>query len=212
MSVRRLNVPGYEKYEGAGVFYGASVTDASTFTDRPVFVIGGANSAGQAAVMLSKTASSVTLVVRSESLGARMSQYLVDQIAAIDNVTVLTNTKVEQVTGDRQVESIHLTGPDGTTEVRDAVAIFIFVGAVPHSSFLTDTVAVNDAGFIYTGSDVQAFTKAWPAKRDPFHLETSVPGIFAAGDVRDGAIRRVANAVGEGSVAVTLVHQYLASE
>jgi thioredoxin reductase (NADPH) len=212
MSVRRLNVPGYKKYEGAGVYYGASVTDASTFTDKPVFVVGGANSAGQAAVMLSKSAKSVTVVARSESLEEGMSQYLIDQIASTDNIDVLTGTMVEEVTGHRQIEQIHFAKADGTKEVRDAVALFVFVGAVPHSSFITDIVAANKAGFIYTGSDVLAFSDAWPAKRDPYHLETSVPGIFAAGDVREGAIRRVANAVGEGSVAVTLVHQYLGSE
>jgi thioredoxin reductase (NADPH) len=212
MTVRRLNVPGYEEYEGAGVYYGAAATEAATYRDQPIYVIGGANSAGQAAVMFSKTSSTVTMVVRAASLGEKMSQYLVDQIGAIDNITVLTSTQVVEVTGEGRVEQIHLKNLEtGEVEARDAAALFVFVGAVPHSTFVSDLVAVNDKGFIYTGIDVAAFTDLWHLKRDPFHLETSVPGVFAAGDVREGAVRRVASAVGEGSVAVTFVHRYLAT-
>lgn len=210
MTVRKLNVPGYERFEGAGVYYGAAASEAATYRDRDVYVIGGANSAGQAAVMFSKTSSKVTLVVRAPRLEEKMSQYLVDQIAGIDNIEVLVETRVVEVKGDDTVESIVLErGPDGVREERDASALFIFVGAVPHSSFLEGVVAMNPKGFIYTGDDVTAFTSNWTLKRDPFALETSVPGIFAAGDVRDGAVRRVASAVGEGSVAVTFVHRYL---
>ncbi len=212
MTVRRLSVPGYERYEGAGVYYGAAATEAATFKDKPVFVIGGANSAGQAAVMFSKTSSSVTLVVRAESLEEKMSQYLIDQIAGIDNIEVLTATTVKQVTGDNKVEQIHLGRVDSDeVDVRDASALFVFVGAIPHSDCVSQLVATNDRGFIYTGEDVKVFTDAWRERRDPYHLETSVPGVFAAGDVREGAIRRVASAVGEGSVAVTFVHRYLAT-
>lgn len=212
MTVRRLDVPGYERYEGAGVYYGAAATEAATYKDHPVYVIGGANSAGQAAVMFSKTSSKVTMIVRGDSLEAKMSQYLVDQIAGIDNIEVLTSTQVVEVSGENKVEQIHLRNlTDDSEEVREAAALFIFVGAVPHSSFLGDLVATNDRGFIYTGADVVAFTDAWREKRDPFHLETSVPGVFAAGDVREGAVRRVASAVGEGSVSVSFVHRYLAT-
>ena len=209
MTVRKLSVPGYERFEGAGVYYGAAATEAATYKDRHVYVIGGANSAGQAAVMFSKTSSQVTMVVRAERLEEKMSQYLVDQIGAIDNIEVLLGTRVVEVRGDDTVESIVLEDrTTGDQEERPASALFIFVGAVPHTDFLADTVALNERGFVYTGRDVSAFAP-WPLSRDPFALETSVPGVFAAGDVREGAIRRVASAVGEGSVAVTFVHRYL---
>ena len=210
MTVRKLDVPGYARFEGAGVYYGAAATEASTYADRRVYVIGGANSAGQAAVMFSRTSSHVTMVVRSDFLEQKMSQYLVDQIAAIGNIDVLTGTRVLDVEGTATVESIRLQNiATGAEESRPASALFIFVGAIPHSSFLAGTVAMNDHGFIYTGVDVQERTDDWGLDRDPFPLETSAPGIFAAGDVREGAVRRVASAVGEGAVAVTLVHRYL---
>jgi len=210
MTVRKLDVPGYARFEGAGVYYGAAATEASTYEGRHVYVIGGANSAGQAAVMFSRTSSQVTMIVRSDSLEEKMSQYLVDQIAAIENIEVLTGTRVVDVAGSTSVESTTLQHlATGEEETRPASALFIFVGAVPHSSFLADTVAMNEHGFIYTGAEVTALTDDWTLDRDPFPLETSAPGVFAAGDVREGAVRRVASAVGEGAVAVTLVHRYL---
>ena len=210
MTMRKPDVPGYARFEGAGVYYGAAATEASTYEDRHIYVIGGANSAGQAAVMFSRTSSRVTMVVRSDSLKQKMSQYLVDQIAAIENIEVLTTTRVVDVTGSTTVESITLRNlTTGTEESRPASALFIFVGAVPHSSFLAGTVAMNEHGFIYTGADVTTLTDSWNLGRDPLPLETSAPGVFAAGDVREGAVRRVASAVGEGAVAVTLVHRYL---
>lgn len=210
MTVRRLHIPGYERFEGAGIYYGAAATEAATYRDKHVYVIGGANSAGQAAVMFSRTSSKVTLVVRSGDLGEKMSAYLVDQIRAIENIEVLTSRSVVEVTGADRVESIRLENLDsGAYETREASALFIFVGAVPHSDFLGDAVEQNEKGFIYTGPDVRSFTDAWPLDRDPLPLETSVPGVFAAGDVREGAVRRVASAVGEGSIAVSFVHRYL---
>jgi thioredoxin reductase (NADPH) len=210
MTVRRLNVPGYEQFEGAGIYYGAAATEAATYRDQHIYVIGGANSAGQAAVMFSKTSSMVTMIVRSGDLGEKMSAYLVDQIGAIDNIEVLTSTTVVEVTGSERVESIRLENRDsGDQETRDASALFIFVGAIPHSGFLGDAIRTNKKGFIYTGTDVRNFTDAWTLDRDPLPLETSVPGVFAAGDVREGAVRRVASAVGEGSIAVSFVHRYL---
>ncbi len=210
MTVRRLSVPGYEQFEGAGIYYGAAATEAATYRNQDIFVIGGANSAGQAAVMFAKTSSKVTMIVRSSDLSEKMSAYLVDQIAAIPNIEVLTATIVEEVTGTDRVSGIRLKNREtGEEEERQASAVFVFVGAVPHSSFLDDSIRRNDKGFIYTGADVLSFTDAWPLDRDPLPLETSVPGVFAAGDVREGAVRRVASAVGEGSVAVSFVHGYL---
>ncbi len=213
MTTRTLEVPGYERFTGAGVYYGAAITEAATYKDEPVFVIGGANSAGQGAMMFSRFASHVTMVVRAPSLEEKMSQYLVDQIRATPNIEVLTGTEVASVEGDKRIERIVLRSGDETTD-RPAAAVFIFVGAVPHTDFLQGVVALNPQGFVLTGPDLGDLgTKAggWPLERDPFLMETSVPGIFAAGDVRHGAVRRVASAVGQGSICISFVHQYLAT-
>ena len=211
MSLRKLKIPGYEKYEGAGVYYGAALSEAATYRDRPVFVIGGANSAGQAAMLFSKYASQVTMVVRGDSLEDKMSAYLIDQIDGTPNIDVLVNNQVVEVEGENGVESIRLKETKTEEEtVYEAAAIFIFVGAVPHSDFVEDLVAHNDQGFIYTGPDIGLAEDAvWTLERDPYPLETSVPGVFAAGDIRHGAVRRVASAVGTGAISVSMVHQYL---
>ena len=210
MTVRRLAVPGYERYEGAGVYYGAAASEVATYRDEDVFVVGGANSAGQAAMMFSKHCRHVTLVVRGPDLGARMSQYLIDQIAATANIEVLLETQIAEVGGGDRVEWITLRNTaDDSEERREASGIFVFVGAVPHTEAVAGVVERNPQGFILTGPDLAAGTARWELTRDPYLMETSVPGIFAAGDARHGVVRRVASAVGQGSVVVSMVHQYL---
>ena len=213
MRFKRLDVPGYDRFTGAGVYYGAAVTEALTYKGRHVFVVGGANSAGQGAMMFSRYASGVTMVVRGSSLEAQMSQYLVDQIRAQDNIEVLLRTVVAEARGNDRLDSVRLKSLDTEQEeVREADGIFIFAGAVPHTDFVEGVVRRDNHGFVLTGPDLLvdgALPSEWALERDPFILETSVPGIFAAGDVRHGAVRRVATAVGQGAVAISLIHRYL---
>jgi thioredoxin reductase (NADPH) len=213
VTVRELVVPGIEKLTGAGVYYGAALTEAANYRGQPVYVVGGANSAGQAAMFFSRFASQVTMVVRGSSLQKGMSQYLVNQIEATANIDVLTRTVVKEVHGLEQLVAITLSDVlSGEEQTVPAAAMFIFIGAVPHTELVAGLVARNSAGFILTGSDLMRDGRrpeGWTLKRDPYLLETSVPGIFAAGDVRQGAIRRVASAVGQGAIAVSFVHQYL---
>ncbi|CAN5808936.1 FAD-dependent oxidoreductase [soil metagenome] len=215
MTVKTIDAPGFKELKGRGVFYGATVTDAKDYTDGHVAVVGGANSAGQAAIKLAGHAASVTLIVRAPDLGLKMSRYLVDQIEATPNIHVLTESAVLDVEGEEHLTHVLITHRS-TEEVTliEASGIFVLIGAVPHSEFLQGVVALTPEGFVLTGPDVMIdgkFPPGWPLRRHPFFLETSVPGVFAAGDVRNGSIRRVAAAVGAGSAALTFIHEYLAT-
>jgi thioredoxin reductase (NADPH) len=213
VKVRELNVPGIAPLIGASVYYGAATSEAVHYKGRRVFVIGGANSAGQGAMFLSRFASEVTVVVRGDSLQKSMSQYLIDQIDGTENISVMVNTEVTAVDGTDHLKAITMKNNEtGATDTVPADAIFIFIGAVPYSDIVAGIVERDKAGFIYTGQDLirdGRRPKNWKPRRDPFLLETNVPGIFAAGDVCHGVIRRVASAVGQGAVAVSLVHKYL---
>lgn len=213
VTVRRLDAPGVDKVTGAGVYYGAAVTEAAHYQGEHVFVVGGANSAGQGAMFFSRYASRVTMLVRGPSLALEMSQYLIDQIGSTENIEVCTQTEVVEVHGEQRLEALTLRDNErGETRTVPAAALFIFIGAVPHTDMVASLVKCNNAGFILTGTEMfegDGKRSGWTLKRDPYLLETSVPGIFAAGDVRHGAVRRVASAVGQGAIAVTLVHQYL---
>ena len=193
---RRLPTPGLERLEGAGVFYGASRSDAQLSTGGDVFVVGGANSAGQAAVLLSRYAANVTLVVRGATLSATMSQYLQDEIEAADNIRVLLSTQVVGAEGDTELERLTLRHADGTETVEHADALFLLIGAAPRTEWLPKEIQRDDRGFLVTGSGERGY-------------ETTVPGVFAIGDVRAGSVKRVASAVGEGSVVIQQVHGYL---
>jgi thioredoxin reductase (NADPH) len=213
VTVRKLDVPGVEALTGAGIYYGAALTEAAHYRDGHIFVVGGANSAGQGAMFFSRYAKKVTMLVRGNSLGNSMSQYLIDQIAGTDNIEVLLRTEVVEAIGKDRLEAIKIADKNtGQTKVVPAAAMFLFIGAVPHSDLVAGLVERNQAGFILTGPDLTqngGGPKNWRLKRDPYLLETSVPGIFAAGDIRQGAVRRVASAVGQGAVAISMIHQYL---
>jgi thioredoxin reductase (NADPH) len=210
VSYRRMEAPGFSELTGAGVYYGAALTEARSCADQHVVVIGGANSAGQAAVYFSGYASRVSMLVRGDSLEKSMSQYLIEQIAELPNVEVRTNTQaVAAHGGDGRLRSIEIRGGDGAVTTEDADACFIFIGAAPRTDWLEGVLARDEKGFILAGLEVR--DQGWPLERDPYTLETSVPGVFVAGDVRSRSIKRVASAVGEGSMAVSLIHEYLAS-
>ena len=210
---RKLDVPGIERLTGAGIYYGAAMTEAFNCKDEDVFVIGGANSAGQAAMYFSKYARRVVMLVRGSSLSASMSQYLIDQLKQTPNVQIEFNTNVVEAHGNDHLEaiSIHCRTTTETNQV-PANALFIMIGAAPNTAWLADVVERDERGFILSGSDLMRDgkrPKGWQVDRDPGLLETSVPGIFVVGDVRHGSVKRVASGVGEGSVAVSFVHQYL---
>jgi thioredoxin reductase (NADPH) len=207
VSYRQLDTPGFGELTGAGVYYGAAMTEARACADQHIVVIGGANSAGQAAVYFSKYAASVTMLVRGPSLTASMSHYLIEQIAALENVHVRTGTTATAAEQqDGHLTSVHVSGPDGE-QTLPADACFVFIGASPRTDWLDGVIARDERGFILAGRDAQA--AGWSLERDPYVLETTVPGVFVAGDVRARSIKRVASAVGEGSMAVSLIHEYL---
>jgi thioredoxin reductase (NADPH) len=212
-TVRQLDFAGIDRLTGAGVYYGAAMTEAAHYRGEHIMVVGGANSAGQGAMFFARFARQVTLLVRSTSLERGMSQYLVDQIQATDNIDVRTRTVVVEAHGDQRLEAVTIVDKNsGQTERIEARGLFLFIGAMPHSEVVAGVVERNRTGFIPTGQDLMRDGKrprGWTLQRDPYYLETSVPGIFAVGDIRQGAVRRVASAVGEGAIAVGLVHQYL---
>ncbi len=213
VTYRQLDVPGIKHLTGSGVYYGAAKTEALACSGEDVFIVGGANSAGQAAMYFSKYARSVTILVRGSSLSKTMSKYLIDQIEETKNVTVLTHCCLVNVQGEVNLEAITIANTQtGEKQTVHATSLFIFIGAVPHTGWLDGLVERDEHGFILTGPDLMRnghCPKGWTLDRDPYLLETSIPGIFTVGDVRYGSVKRVATAVGEGAIAVQLVHQYL---
>lgn len=212
MMYREHPAAGVAEHTGAGVYYGAATTEAPAFAGRRVFVVGGGNSAGQGAMHLARYAEEVNIAIRRDSLRDTMSQYLIDQIAATPNIRVRPHTELERVEGEGHVERVVLRC--GTSAVsEDAAAVFIFIGTRPQSDWLPQSILRDAKGFVLTGRDLmtaERFGQTWKETREPLLLETSVPGVFAAGDLRAGAMNRVASAVGEGSMVVRLVHEYLA--
>jgi len=209
---KRLATPGVERLTGAGVYYGATMTEARAYSGENVYIVGGANSAGQAAMYFSKYAKQVTMLVRGESLKASMSKYLIDQIAATSNIEVKACCQVLEAMGETRLSCLKICGPGGDETV-EATGLFIFIGAAPNTDWLPDTIMRDSNGFLLSGNDLKVdgkMAKNWNQPREPYLLETSVPGIFVAGDVRHGSIKRVASAVGEGSISVQFIHQYLA--
>jgi thioredoxin reductase (NADPH) len=214
VSWRRLDVPGLEKLTGAGVYYGAAQTEALSCANEDVYAIGGANSAGQGAIYFSQYARKVTMLVRGESLTKSMSQYLIDRIEATENIEVLTHSSVIEVHGDSSLEALAIENSlTGEVQTVPAKSLFIFIGAMPRTEWLDCLLDRDDKGFLLAGADLprqNGRPRGWTLEREPYLLETNVPGIFAVGDVRHGSIKRVASGVGEGSICVQFVHRYLA--
>src|SRR6476469_2624308 len=215
VSYRELKeVNGINRLTGSGVYYGASMVEALSCKGEDIFMIGGANSAGQAAIHFSKYAKTVTLVVRGDSLSKSMSYYLIHQIDKTDNIRLLLNSKVTEVRGENRLEFITITNTQtGEVQTVPTPTLYIFIGAVPHTDALVGIIERDANGFILTGPDLiydgHKYPRGWTLDRQPFLLETNIPGVFAAGDVRHGSMKRVAASVGEGSIAVQLIHQYL---
>ncbi len=213
VSYRRLGIPTLDALTGAGVFYGAATTEAPAMRDEEVFVVGGANSAGQAAVHLARYAAQVTLLVRGPSMTDSMSEYLIKEIAGTANIAVRPNTVVVGGGGTGRLESLTLQDRlAGTVETVPATAVFVLIGAEPRTQWLPDSVVRDRWGFLVTGTDLLTdgrLPEGWSLARPPMYLETSLPGVFAVGDVRHGSVKRVASAVGEGSIAIRLIHDYL---
>jgi thioredoxin reductase (NADPH) len=209
---RKLDIPGGDKLSGRGIYYGAALVEAVSCQDEEVFIVGGANSAGQAALHFAKYACKVTMLVRGEGLSATMSKYLIDEIERTSNVVLTAKTQVIAVEGEERLEALQLRGPEGEYRV-PATSLFVFIGAAPRTDWLPPSILRDENGFILAGPDLRAEGKLpaqWRETREPFLLESSVPGVFVAGDVRHGSVKRVASAVGEGSIAVQFAHQYLA--
>jgi thioredoxin reductase (NADPH) len=210
---RYLTTPGVERLTGAGVYYGATMTEAKSCVNEDVYIVGGANSAGQAAMYFSKYAKKVIMLVRAESLTNSMSKYLIDQIAATSNIEVRACCQVVEALGGDRLECLRICGPQGDETV-PASGLYIFIGAAPNTEWLPDRIMRDANGFLLSGGDLKVdgkMAKIWNEPREPYLLETSVPGIFVAGDVRHGSVKRVASAVGEGSISVQFIHQYLAA-
>ncbi len=213
MSARTLNAPGVEPLQGVGVYYGAAMTEAARYRDRDICIVGGANSAGQGALFFARYARRVSVLIRAPDLLPMMSQYLVDRIRATPNIDVIDRVEVDHVEGTTALEAVVVRSAQ-TSELRTlpVSAMFIFIGVKPHTDAFADVLERDDAGFILTGTDLpkeHGKPRGWPLAREPYMFETSMPGVFAAGDVRAGANRRVAAAVGEGSAAVYSIHRYL---
>jgi thioredoxin reductase (NADPH) len=213
MEYREHSAIGMSALTGAGVYYGAATTEAPAFADRRVFVAGGGNSAGQGAMHLARYARDVQILIRRQTLRDTMSRYLIDQIEKTPNITLRPCTEIERVDGNGRVERVTLKAADGTLREEDADAVFVFIGTRPRSGWLPEGVLRDARGFVLTGAELAAdprHPRVWKERREPMPLETSVPGLFAAGDIRAGAMNRVASAVGEGSMVVRFAHDYLA--
>jgi thioredoxin reductase (NADPH) len=214
-SYRRLDVPSLEALHGTGVFYGAAVSEAQSVQGQEVYVAGAGNSSGQAAVHLSKYASRVTLLARGNSLAASMSEYLIKEIEAAENIEVHFNTQVVDGGGEGRLEYLVLEdATSGLTETGPAAALFVLIGAEPHTSWLPEEIQRDEKGYIVTGKDLLRYgnpRRGWHLERLPLLMETSMSGVFAVGDARHGSVKRVASAVGEGSIAIQMIHEYLTS-